>query len=225
MANDKRIPELPLKSTSSGSLRFPVWDPLTDITYGIDLLNFLPETEDIDSAWDSETSYPVDFIVAFEDQVWVSQQANNLDNPPFDGSTFWTLGVKAKGGLSEWEASIFTQAKVTVMKQTAGIWRIYRLDTLLRPFNSIDFDAELAANDWVEVSPPGVGLDPQIIRNKGTFDASTGLFPVDGPTMINYEYTNLAEGTIDGVTYYIDTIIRARINVPGQVAANWRPFF
>lgn len=193
MAGNKRIPELALRSSLTGEVRFAVYNPLTNTTDQTRLSDFLPEAGTDSFDWDPTTTYAEDDIVVFEDQVWISQDNGNLDNPPFDGSAFWSIGVKGSNGIVPWEAGIFTANTVLKLYEISpGVWGLYYLISATRPYNSTNFVTELGGGDWVIVQVP-----------VGTFtitdyDASVNAYPT---------------GTIPKNTIY-------RITTPGQVGGN-----
>lgn len=223
MALDKRVPELPLTESTNPLMLMVVYNPNTDITNSIRISTLLPTTEEVSFTWDELAEYDVDDIVSFEDQIWISLDAGNIGNPPGVLSDFWTIGVKGKTGLIPWVAGIYTETHSTVLKKISGNWGLYYLENATRPYNSSNFTTELAAGDWLPVGFFSVPDD--VVRDRGFWDAASGLYPEDGTSMKNYEYESTTAGTVDGVEYFVGSRIRSKVAEPGQSSANWRPFF
>ncbi len=238
MANDKRISELEERSSLTGGMRLAAYDPNTDTTVALLASVLAPDAVDESDAWSADEIYDLGDIVSHEDGLWLSEEDDNEDNPPFEGSLFWTLKAKGQSGLVPWAAGVFTQTHVTVLRQdpVTFIWSLYYLSETDRPYNSTDFDAELAAKDWV------ITRDPRAIINCGSYDGGAGddEYPdnttntavgsgVAGTILQNDEFT-VPSGGVDvdrgsgsefvpgGVTF------RALINEPGQVPANWKSY-
>lgn len=240
MADDKRIPDLPQITNSSGGMKIPIWNPTTDVTNHIDLSDLLPEVAEESNEWDPDFSYSEDEIAVFEDQLYISLQDDNLDNLPSDpGSTFWVIGVKAQSGLVPWVAGIFTQTYVSVLKQiVADVWSLCYLVSATRPYNSTNFATEFAAGDWVIVRDPyaiincddlgaytgGAGSDEYPLASNG----AKGTGPA-GAIRKNDEFTvpvggiNIDRGT--GVEFLpAGMTLRAMVNAPGSTPANWKSY-
>lgn len=159
MAVNKRIPELETRSAATSGMKLAAYDPNTDTTVALLVSAINPEAAEDSFAYDPNTTYAADDVAVYLDQIYVSLQANNQDNPPDEvGSLFWAIGVRGVSGLVPWAASIFTAEHVTVLREPSpGVWDLYYLDDPTRPYNSSNFATELAAGDWVRVGVSGGG--------------------------------------------------------------------
>lgn len=224
MAGNKRIPGLPQASNPNTGMLLAAYNPITDTTIALLVDGLIPSSVSNDYTWDYTHVYMIDDIAVFEDQLYISQQDDNLDNPPDAvGSTFWTLGVKSASGLVPWSAGIFTNTDTTVLYKLNGNWGLYYLDNATRPYNSSNFTAELAAKDWALVN--GYGRVGVPVLDCGTYDATSNVMPVEGVTangsgdngdiLDGNEFTfGVGGGTINGNFWPEGTIIRAKQDHP-----------
>ncbi len=154
MADDKRVIELPQILIIGGQMFLPIFDVGTDLLYKIDVQDLLGSGTSSNYTWDPLVNYLEDRIVSYSQnpgdppELWISLNDINTGNPPGPGSLFWTPGNRSRGSLSPYTAGIFLDDYPIVTKKNS----IYLLTNLSRPYNSTDFDAELNAGDWVNLS-------------------------------------------------------------------------
>lgn len=173
-AEDKRIPELPPITTTSGSMKLAIYDDATDTTYHIELNDIIPAAATQDYRWNPAIDYAVGEIVTSGGKLWESLVTPNLNNIPLEGAGFWTERSKSQAGFALWQAGVFTDANVYVLKRISTQLFLFELIDPTRPFNSVNFDAELIAGQWrqfgslesiqvmTNVNP--IGLDMLLIR-------------------------------------------------------------
>jgi len=97
--------------------------------------------------WYSAETYVSGYIVEYSDKLWASDDNGNEGNPPSDGSSYWTEVSKATvSNFSRWKVGVYNNTATLVAK--GDDLYLLKSDTTL-PFNSSDFDAELAAGTWI----------------------------------------------------------------------------
>lgn len=206
MADNKRIPELPLLNVIDGSMKMPVYDPITDTTYQTALLNVSGNTTEKPDSWADNIVYEIGDIVSFGNSVYVSSQAAQINHIPSSSPTFWAPTQQVSAGIKAWAAGVYTGTDVIVTYVSGGVKSFYSLE-VATPFNSTNFVTELAALKWKMVGGSGAAD-----HFKGKFISLAALqtaFPtalagdyaqVDaglGTDVINYNY-DLEEGWVQG---------------------------
>lgn len=144
-----RIFELPgLAALPQGGL-VPVWDPIQGLTGAFDLSTLLPPSDSFPWVSNNVPGYQEGELVTYGGKIWESLVDDNLGNVPMDGSAFWVEQSKAPSGLKIWQAGIYLETEVYVLKDIAGILQMFQLEeSEARPFNSSDFDEEYANGNW-----------------------------------------------------------------------------
>lgn len=78
-------------------------------------------------------------------------------------------------------------------------------------------------DNWVKVEPSVVA----VVNDRGNWDASTGSYPSTGGSGVggaiqkgDFWFVNVA-GTVHGIDYTVGDNIRARVDAPGDVNADW----
>lgn len=160
MAN-KYIYELPQLFTLSDGLKLPAYDVVTDTTYHFDLSLLGFSGNPADFLWNPDDEFAEGAIVTWSQgpgqplQVWVSEADANQGNVPGPGSLFWSPGTSQRSGFVPWQAGIYLDDYPTVVHNNI----IYWLDeSVPRPYNSVDIDAEIIAGDWVALGGGGGGI-------------------------------------------------------------------
>ena len=114
--------------------------------------------------WVSTTNYATDDVVTYSGKWWQSLVNSNIGNIPGADLTKWNEVDKSPSGLVFWQAGVYTEDEVFVLREINSTVFLFRLDPLqTRPFNSTDFDAELSTNTWQEVAR----LDTVIVDTSG----------------------------------------------------------
>lgn len=145
---DKRIPELPNQSNVSALMQIPIYDPITDTTYRMNYAIIQPGASTADYRWNPSVDYGVGDIVTNSDKIWESLVTPNLNQVPLEGGGFWTERSKSKSGFAYWQAGVFTDDDVYVLYTLGGNTFFYELVDPARPYNSTDFEDELADDKW-----------------------------------------------------------------------------
>lgn len=136
-----------------------IFDTRTGKTKKIDAKYFIPAPPSTNYKWVSTFDYPVDGVVELNGKWYKSLLNPNVGHIPTEpASIYWEETNKSQSGFVYWTAGVFTQADVIVLKKTAGITDIYELIDPTRPFISTDFDAELSAGKWRNMTGAGAAL-------------------------------------------------------------------
>lgn len=225
---DKRIPQLPYNPTLLTGAKFAFYDPSTDTTYHINVQDFLTSTNP-DSLWSPIASYDIGDIVVYSQgpgqpyEAWISNSNGNLGNVPGPASAVWDIAVLSKSGFVFWAAGVYGDDVVVVLKTVMGVTSFYWLANPTRPFNSTDFDAELALGDWEIVGTPPVSSFDVI-----DYDASiTNAYPtgvISRSTIYRITTPGEVGATLNGNFWPDGTWLVARVNLTGannQLEASW----
>jgi hypothetical protein len=97
---------------------------------------------------DNGDGYEEDEVVTWQGNWYQSLEDDNLNNIPGIDPTKWLLVTKSASGFVFWQAGIFPQDEVFVLRSIGGMIHLVHLVNATRPFISTDFDAEYAAGDW-----------------------------------------------------------------------------
>ncbi len=145
---DKRIPELPNISYTSAIMMIPIYDPITDTTYRMNYALVQPGASTNDYRWNELTDYGIGDIVTQSDKVWESIATPNIGNVPVEDGGYWEERSKSKSGFVYWAAGVYLDDQVFVLYTLGSDTFFYELADPARPFNSIDFEDELADDKW-----------------------------------------------------------------------------
>jgi hypothetical protein len=123
-------------------------DSDTDKVYKLSIDELKGQPESV-VQWNPTTSYDLDFIVEYNSKLWKSEIANNSNNTPSSGSIYWEEVSKSEAnGFGRWSAGVYTIDPTVVINGNS----LYILsNTVSLPYESSDFNAELAAGDWVSI--------------------------------------------------------------------------
>lgn len=113
--------------------------------------------------------YDLDEIVTRSGNFYQSTIDNNPNTPGVDAT--WTL-LTQRFSWQLWAAGVYAGDEIFVLKIVSDTVFIYRLDNAARPYNSVDFNTELEAGDWVqvarleeiEVDTTGADIDLDMLR-------------------------------------------------------------
>lgn len=157
--------------------------------------------------WNKDTIYDTtegNKYAIEDDRIWRSlQNANQNHRPSSDDpeTPVWWVEVSRSVGsaIREWQAGMYEETDVVVKKD--GV--LYELVAEERPYESVDFVAELAANDWSAFVGAGISDAPvdgnQYARKDAAWEiveggGGTGVFePVQDITALKALNTTTAE--------------------------------
>jgi len=128
--------------------------------------------------WVVSITYPLDFVVSYNDKLYSSQTGGNLGNEPGTGSEWSEVSESSAKVVPPWTAGVYStiDSRVFVIDSESNLLDYVLVNTNL-PFESIDFDLELSAGDWERV-----GYD------KG-----------EGSILSTSTYRNPLEGVVTGI--------------------------
>jgi len=164
-----RIDQLPEGTPALGD--FLVFrDMVNGVTKRTLVDQFIPSDTTADYEWlpDNDPGYQTDEVVTYAGKWWQSLIDDNLNIVPGTDPTSW-VEISKSTNLGFWTAGLYTEDEVAVLKTIAGITYMFVLDAA-KPYVSADFDAELAAGDWV-------GVEPYTSNKKWNFAANANAFP------------------------------------------------
>ncbi len=200
-----RINELNELLVRNPDLLIPVYNPATDKTVSIKA-STLTGGEATDLTWKNNITYNTDDISERDNKLWKSLQDNNLNNPPSEG-IYWTEVSKSEGDgtIGYWSAGVYIISPTLVIRNDS----LFMLNSSITlPYESVDFDSEFAAGDWLSLSisnfielndvniPTYTGQD----KKKLTIDESTGKIIATPSTTSSGFYDRSAfTVTFDGV--------------------------
>lgn len=132
--------------SSVGGLEVLARNPSEDVIYRIQA-SILSGGTDSGENWSSSVTYNTGDVVIFSGAFWESLQDNNLNNPPVEGS-FWTkVEVSTANGFGRYATGLYTVDPTVVINGDS----FYVLsESVTLPFNSTDFNTELAQGKWVQ---------------------------------------------------------------------------
>lgn len=151
---DLRIDQLPL-GTPGPNDPIPFRDLVSGVTKKFLAGLVLPSPTTTDIEWDPDAAAAGDYddneIVTYGGNIYQSEINNNPSVPGTNAD--WTLLTRGSGGISFWEAGVFLEDELIKAYDLPGVGpRFFRLDPAEpRPFNSTDFETELAADTWIRM--------------------------------------------------------------------------
>lgn len=149
---DLRIDQLPA-GTPGPNDPIPFRDLTTGVTKKFLAGLVLPSPVSTDIEWDPDSAaagdYDLNELVTYGGNIYQSAINNNPSIPGVNSD--WTLLTRGSGSVGFWEAGVYLEDEVVKIFDEAGVGaRLFRLDPgEPRPFNSTDFDVELAAGNWI----------------------------------------------------------------------------
>lgn len=147
-----RIPQLPIRDNPNGTFRIAAWNPADDVTYGVILSSIITSNDQGVPLWEEDEIYDEDEVVVSDDQLWISQQGNNQGVLPGTDEDFWLPGNQSYP-FTFWQAGIYSASPTLVFKLIGNTYEIFILNPALSvPYVSSDFDAELLAGDWIQLT-------------------------------------------------------------------------
>jgi hypothetical protein len=193
MATGVRIPGLTYKGAIPTNAEIPYYLPADDTTYRMNASDIMASAASPDDAWNENTVYNDGDISTYGGEVWISNENDNTGNPPGPTSTHWTIGVHAAAGEAYWSPGVYTgDAPIVIKEKPAGVFGQYLL-VAPRPFNSVDFDTELAAGKWKPLAPPaGAGAFETYDFDSDLFTEQSILFsgPIDTLSVVKSDAIN-----------------------------------
>ena len=151
-----QIPSLPeLMALPAGGGDVPIYNGADNILYRIKaaLLGGGSETA---VKWDVSTTYAADVVVEFGLKLWLSLAGGNTGNTPIDGSVWWVeVSKSTANGFGYYASGVYTIDPSMVLRSGGLFYLDNQIVTF--PFNSTDFEAEYALNQWVQVAGSGSG--------------------------------------------------------------------
>lgn len=152
MLPNARIDQLPLGEPTPGD--YLVYrDEVNGVTKRCYVDPFLLSPTDTNNfEWDSvaaaDGDYDINDVVTRGGNWYQSTINNNMTVPGADpADTDWTL-LTRRSNWSLWEAGLYIETTVVVLKVVGSSTYIYELIDATRPYISADFDAEVTAGDW-----------------------------------------------------------------------------
>ena len=145
----QRIPQLPQGANAQPSWKIAVWDSSTNTTKQVDVSEFINNASTGSYDWVSITTYAINDVVFYNNKLWASLISGNIGNVPQAGANWVEVIQGQSGGLKSWIASAYTATEVFVVYDDGAGNQIYELSSGVRPYNSIDIDAEIIAGDWL----------------------------------------------------------------------------
>ena len=126
-----------------------LYDPTTGLELNTILISTLIAGTSVSIPWLPEVTYNIPDIIEWNSKFWKTKVNGNLGNQPAENA-FWTeVSASAANGasLSNWSAGVFTVTPCCVVKNNT----LYILDESVAPlpFESTNFETELAANKWI----------------------------------------------------------------------------
>lgn len=162
----------PYNDPVAGDL-FVIFDTRTGGTKKIDIKFFYPAAPSSNYQWIPGFDYAEGAVVNHLGKWYISLDTPNVGKNPATEPAFWEEQIKSSSGFVVWAPGVFTGDHIFVLydfnqDDTAPDWGIYSLIDAARPYNSIDFEAELAAGDWELFGGAASGLsDVLAISNNG----------------------------------------------------------
>jgi len=105
--------------------------------------------------WDTNTIYPLNFVIQFDSRLFASKIVDNQGNePPIGGgeNTYWRETSESQATSTPlWEAGQFISPRSEVYRIESLVYKKYVLTVTNLPFESTDFAAELLNGDWQEI--------------------------------------------------------------------------
>lgn len=148
----KRIKELPQFLTQvTGDEWLVLYDPATDITYRVKS-SLIKGGEDKTLKWVNNEPYADDEIREWNLKLWQSLQNNNLGNIPTEGVWWTEVSRSASGNFGYYSPGVFTVDPSIVIYNRQMYLINTGVDGVTLPFNSTNFETELAANLWIPAS-------------------------------------------------------------------------
>ncbi len=144
----KRIPELTAGANAQPGWLIAVYDPNSNTTKRVNVNEFINNETSSDYDWKIATSYSVNEVVFHNNKLWASSINGNIGNVPQAGPNWVEVVQGQSGGLKTWEASAYTADEVFVVYDDGAGNQLYELVAVVRPYNSIDIDAEILAGGW-----------------------------------------------------------------------------
>lgn len=166
-------------------------------------------------------------------RLWKTKQDNNIGHePPTDpGITedAWWIEVSPSSGsaLQEWSAGIYGTGLIIVFHNHSVDGNgLYKLEEPVRPFESTNIETEITAGSWSRLTKA-----PGTVRLMGNYDASVDQFPNSGGSGLGgaiekgNEWDISVAGTLGGEEVPAGATIRAKVDNPGDVLADWRIYY
>lgn len=194
-----RIPELPLNAALKNTYLIPVYNHDNDLTERVELTEFLTSTTSGNFEYQSDTPYLALTAVTYKGEWWQAKIDVPENIPPGTNDTYWEKLNKSGSGFVFWEAGVYSQDDVFVLKDLSTDpanpdIQMFMLMDPTRPYVSSDFDAELATGDWEQLfsSGGGSGGGGGVLERQWKFSAVTNAVdPGNGFFRLNNGDINL----------------------------------
>jgi hypothetical protein len=167
-------------------------------------------------------------------RIFETKVDDNTNNPPpvdpnISENAFWLeVSSSASAAIPEWAAGVYGPGLVIVYHNHSTAGRgLYILLEPTRPFSSANIETEVTAGDWERIST----IQPGTVIDCGAYNASGNVFPSSGGTgtagaiQRGNTFDISVAGVLGGEAVPVGATIRAKINAPGNVLANWRIYY
>jgi hypothetical protein len=117
-------------------------------TYAIKVKHLIPAAQEKPDAWQDDIVYMEGDIVSFNDNIYISEEDDNLANIPSSSPSSWTTQpVQQASSVTAWQAGVYTQTKAVVKHLYNNRLLLFELQAPA-PFNSTNIATEYAAGTW-----------------------------------------------------------------------------
>jgi hypothetical protein len=128
-----------------------LFQKMTDLkTYRVKVDRFVTSAVTGDFTWTSGEAvagdYDTNYIVEHEGNLYKSSIDDNPSIPGTNGD--WVLLTRGRSGFTMWASGTFTEDQVFVLFQVLDAVYAFRLASVTRPYESLNFATEWAAGDW-----------------------------------------------------------------------------
>jgi len=175
----------------------------TNVTESFDFGDLLVSNITGNFEWLPDTPYANEYARTWQGLWWQAQSdvpANIV--PGTDGGVYWQQIGKSPSGLVFWQAGVYPQDTVVVLKDMSIALdetdvRMYLLHSSVpRPFVSSDFNTELSDGKWILLFAPGAGGGVVTLRE--VFEYSSNLFTEQAISFV-LPITNLLVAKTDAI--------------------------
>ena len=153
------------------------------------------EVETAPFVWDAAFSYGDGDPVIYDQAWYLSLSAANLANQPDTSPLLWEPVNAFNTVLSLWEVNGVYIGELNIVLKDGKLYQLNRTLVGDVPFVSTDFDAELAAGEWINLLP-----DTKPVAN--TYADTTAMIAAQGAQVEGYLYK---AGT--GIYLYLGTTV------------------
>src|SRR5215216_1784588 len=151
-----RIDQLPQNGQIPSLAYVAIMNMDNTITERLELSKILPTITSQNFEWVVTNEYGIDEVVTYSGKWYQSLITANEGNVPGIDILIWEeINVNTGGGIPIWESGFYVADEVIVAKAIDDEMYLFRLSIdESRPFESIDFEVELAAVKWKQIGGP-----------------------------------------------------------------------